>query len=133
MKQAIGDLTYVNDYWVILLPAILMAIDVLTGLIGAWSKKEIKSSVMRQGLAKKFGEIVVLALGQLLFYSVSLPSVIVTGLSFYVVLMELISVCENLQKLGVPIPEFIKNALKDAENKYEKKGGRNDDTESEDT
>lgn len=133
MKQVIGDLTYVNDYWVILLPAILMAIDVLTGLIGAWSKKEIKSSVMRQGLAKKFGEIVVLALGQLLFYSVSLPSVIVTGLSFYVVLMELISVCENLQKLGVPIPEFIKNALKDAENKYEKKGGRNDDAESEDS
>ena len=33
--------------------------------------------------------------------------------------MELISICENLDKMGVPIPKFIKKALRNAEYKIQ--------------
>ena len=41
--------------------------------------------------------------------------------------MELISICENLDALGVPIPKFISKALANARKKYE--GGEKNDTD----
>lgn len=119
MESFISSIEFSNDYWFVLLPSLLMIIDVLTGFLNAWIKNEIKSSKMREGLGRKFGELVILAIGQLFFFSVGLSKAVVGGLSFYIILMEIISICENLQKLGVPIPAFIKRALKDAEKKIE--------------
>lgn len=122
MNEIIDKLQFSNDFWVILLPSILMAFDVVTGFINAWAKNEIKSSIMRQGLARKFGELVIIAIGQLFFYGVGLPKYAVAGISGYIILMELISICENLDKLGVPVPAFIKRALNTAEKKIENLG-----------
>ena len=119
MNDVLKQIKFANDFWVVMLPAILMAIDIVTGFVNAWSKNDIKSSVMRQGLARKFGELVVIAIGQLFFYGVGLPKYIVAGISTYIILMELISICENLKKLGVPIPKFISRALASAEKQIE--------------
>lgn len=48
-----------------------------------------------------------------------IPKYIVYGFAVYVVIMELISICENLDKMGVPIPKFIKTALRNAEYKIQ--------------
>lgn len=122
MNDVLKQIKFVNDFWVVMLPAILMALDIVTGFVNAWSKNDIESSVMRQGLARKFGELVVIAIGQLFFYSVGLPKYLVAGISTYIILMELISICENLKKLGVPIPKFISRALASAEKQIDEIG-----------
>lgn len=122
MTDIFNQVHFANDFWVVLLPAVLMALDIVTGFVNAWSKNDIKSSVMRQGLARKFGELVVIAIGQLFFYGVGLPKYVVAGVSTYIILMELISICENLKKLGVPIPKFIDRALANAEKQVEELG-----------
>ena len=130
MNDVFNQLRFANDFWVVMLPAILMAIDIVTGFVNAWSKHEIKSSVMRQGLARKFGELVILAIGQLFFYGVGLPKPIVAGISAYIILMELVSIFENLKKLGVPIPKFISRALEHAEKQIDEQLGGEEEKEA---
>lgn len=117
IKELIEQFDFTNTTWTLMLPIILMAIDVLTGVINAWIKGEIKSSILRKGLGKKIGEIVVLAIGELFLLAMNLPMAILNGISLYIIVMELISICENLEKLGVPIPKFVKKALASTEEK----------------
>ena len=119
-QGVIEGLRFTQDLWIVLVPLILMAVDIATGFLNAWAKHDIKSSIMRQGLARKFGELVIIGIAQLFLYAVGLPKGIASGVSFYIALMELISICENLDKLGVPIPKFVKRALRNAEEKITK-------------
>ena len=135
-QNVINNLHFTQDLWVVLVPLILMAVDIATGFINAWAKHDIKSSIMRQGLARKFGELVIIGIAQLFLYAVGLPRGIASAVSLYIGIMEMISICENLDKLGVPIPKFVKKALRSAEEKIaqekkeeitektKKKGGR---------
>ena len=120
--EIMNNLNFANNFWVVMMPTILMVLDVATGFVNAWSKREIKSSIMRQGLARKFGELTVIGIGQLFFFGLGLPKYCVGFVSFYIMLMELVSIAENLDKLGVPIPKFIKKVLSNAENKINKIG-----------
>lgn len=122
---------FANEIWVFIVPGVLMAIDILTGSLNAWAKSSFKSFKMREGLVKKCGEITILAIGQLFTVGLVLPAYIMSGISFYIIFMELISICENLQKMGVPIPKFIKKALDDTEKALEEK--ESVDSKKEDT
>lgn len=95
---------------------------------------------MRYGLGKKVGEISCLIIGELFTLAFCIPSYLIGLISCYIVLMEVISNFENLDKLGVPIPKFIKKALDTVEDqiqngdininnltKTEKKDGDNND------
>ena len=114
LKTLIEEFHYSNDLWIVMVPVILMSLDIFTGVINAWIKNEIKSSKLREGLGKKFGELSVILIGELFVIAFSLPILVASGFSFYIVIMELISICENLEKLGVPIPKFIRKALAEA-------------------
>lgn len=127
LTDILNDLKFSSDFWIVMLPSILMTFDIATGFINAWAKNEIKSSVMRQGLARKFGELTVIAIGQLFFYGLGLPKYCVGFISFYIILMELVSIAENLDKLGVPIPKFIKKVLNNAEKKVNEIGTKEED------
>lgn len=117
LQELVSRFHFTNEIWAIMVPIVLMAIDIITGLLNAWIKGEVKSSILRKGLAKKVGEMCVILIGELFTLGLSLPSAIGTGISIYIVIMELISICENLEKLGVPIPKFIKKALDTSEKK----------------
>ena len=121
-EEIMNNLKFSNDFWIVMLPSILMALDVATGFINAWAKNTIQSSIMRQGLARKFGELTFIAIGQLFFYGLGLPKYCVGFISFYIILMELVSIVENLDKLGVPIPKFIKKVLNNANKKIDEIG-----------
>lgn len=123
---------FANEIWVFIIPGVLMAIDILTGSLNAWAKSNFKSFKMREGLVKKCGEITILAIGQLFTVGLVLPTYIMSGISFYIIFMELISICENLQKMGVPIPKFIKKALDDTEKALEEKESVNSKKEDTD-
>lgn len=111
LKEIVSQFNFANDIWVVMLPAILMGIDFITGTINAWIKGEIDSSKMRKGLGKKIGEITAILIGEMFVMAFNLSDFLVDAISLYIIIMELISICENLEKLGVPIPKFIKKAL----------------------
>jgi len=100
-----------NMCWVFIVPAVMMGIDVLTGLIKAWIHSNFESSKMRSGLGKKAGEMAILVIGLLFTAGMGIPDYILSGISLYIIFMELMSVLENLDKLGVPIPAFIAKTL----------------------
>lgn len=100
-----------NEFWCLILPIVLMGVDILTGFINAWAKKEIQSKKLRVGLSKKVGEISILVIGEFISYALRVPPEIMKFLSLYIVLMEFISILENLDKMGIPIPAFISKTV----------------------
>lgn len=107
----VSQFRFRNELWVLFIPLALMAIDVVTGIIKAWVNKDFKSAIMRAGLGKKAGEIVILVVGELISYGLLLPIAVMNGVSFYIIFMEAVSILENLDKLGVPVPKFVKDAI----------------------
>lgn len=111
IRELLNSIHFTNDIWTVMLPVILMCIDIITGITNAWIKKELDSSVLRKGLGKKLGEISAILIGEIFVAGFGLTSLVADGISIYIIVMELISICENLEELGVPIPKFIKKAL----------------------
>lgn len=105
------ELHFTSDTWEVILPFALMGLDILTGTVYAFINKCFQSSKMRAGLGKKVGEIVIIVIGELFSYGAGLPDYIINGVILYIVFMEFMSILENLDKLGVPIPKNIKKAL----------------------
>lgn len=112
--KALMAVSFRDDWWILILPAACIAIDVITGVLNAWIEHDLKSYLLRKGLGKKGGELISIVLGELLVCGLSVPKELLGGLSVYITFMEVISICENLDKLGVPIPWFIKKALASA-------------------
>lgn len=110
--EFLAGFEFTNRFWVLVIPTVLMAIDFLTGYLGAWIKNDVVSSRMREGLVKKVGEIFILLMGKLFEYGMGLSTHLMNGISLYIMFMELISIMENLDKLNVPIPKFIKTSLR---------------------
>lgn len=102
---------FTSGLWVLLLPLALMGLDIITGLVKAWSNEDFKSKKMRIGLSKKIGEIAIIVIGELFQYSLTLPTYIMTCVSLYISFMELMSNVENLNELGVPLPAFLTKVL----------------------
>lgn len=115
MEQLI-ELEFSNIWWVIALPLILMILDIITGYYNAWKNNSISSSKMRDGLGKKCAEICYIILGFICKFAFCIDGVMYF-LVIYVCYMELISLLENCDKLGVPMPEEIKNKLNNKEEK----------------
>nr|DAS35702.1 MAG TPA: holin [Caudoviricetes sp.] len=108
-------LQFNSEIWLLVIPALLMVLDILTGYINAWKKHEIKSQKMRDGLGKKVAEICYIIIGFVFRFATGLSS-IAYALSMYVTYMELVSILENTDKLGLPIPKFIRDKLNNNNN-----------------
>lgn len=117
--QFISQFHFRNELWVLFIPLGLMAIDILTGIIKAWAKNDFKSAIMRAGLAKKAGEIMILVVGELISYGLMLPDAIMNGVSFYIIFMEIMSILENADELGIPIPKFVKDVINNVDDKLQ--------------
>lgn len=97
-------------YWIVVAAAILL--DIITGLIKAFYTHEFQSSVMRQGLFHKLGEL--LAVGILYGAEIALPMIGVdanlplfpAGVG-YCTLMELGSIIENLRAFTPGIDNIL--------------------------
>lgn len=110
-EYILSNINFVDEEWKFAIPVALMAIDFFTGIAHAWGTGHLKSYKMREGLMKKFAEISILVIGVLFEYGLGLPTYVLSGFSIYIIFMELVSICENLKKMGVPIPSFIEKAF----------------------
>ena len=109
--EVLQSFRFRNEWWVLILPISLMAIDVVTGLLKAFVTKTFQSSVLRAGGCKKAGEVAVLGVGELFTCALVLPDYIMIMVSAYIVFMEIMSIIENVDKLGVPIPAFVRDVV----------------------
>ena len=117
--QVASQFHFRNELWVLFIPLGLMAIDVLTGIIKAWAHNDFKSAIMRAGLAKKAGEIMILVVGELISYGMMLPDTIMNCISFYIIFMEIMSILENMDELGIPIPKFVRDVINNVDDQLQ--------------
>ena len=106
------ELQFSHLYWVFLLPAVCAAADIITGWLQATINSCWDSTKMRKGLYRKGGEMLVVFLVYIIYIAVRIPVEIVKGVVIYIVIMEIVSVIENLDLAGVPMPTWITNRKK---------------------
>ena len=107
----VENFQFVSIWWAFILPIALEVIDFLTGFINACIKGERDSAVMRKGGGKKFGEAMCLLTAQLFTWAMNLPVAFVYLVALYISFMELVSIIENVKKLGVDIPGKVDDQI----------------------
>ena len=137
-----GLLYYLN---IIAIPVIIlvciMIIDYITGMISAWVNAELSSKKGIIGIVKKICYLFAIAAAMgidWLIYSgmtqigIQLDYTIFFGVlvTIWLIINEIISILENLAKIGVPLPKFLMAAIKrlknTTENRFESDGEKND-------
>ena len=113
--------------------AIVMIIDIITGFSKCYLKKSekntengiFKSSIMRECGVKKF-LICVLAIGIDFVFSYYYKSVLIPTMCYtYFIANEFLSIFENLKICGLKIPNFLVKFFEDEQDRSDK-----DDTQS---
>ena len=119
LENLINTLNFSSIIWQIATPLIFSLCDVLTGFIQAIINNEVQSKVMREGLLDKSLIIIIVFLSFVasLTFNISLIS---KAVCIYVIVMETMSIVENLGKAGIKI-EIIDKILK-------KEGSETDET-----
>lgn len=112
--DTLQNISYTHRFWVFLLPLVLMAADIVTGWIQASVNGTWDSTKMRKGLFRKSGELLIIIVAYVIYEAIALPVDVPCCISAYVVIMEVLSVLENLDQAGVPVPVWLTHRLKKA-------------------
>lgn len=106
----------------IIILIVAMIIDYVTGMLSAWLNSELSSKKGIKGIVKKVSYLALVAVAMivdwLIFQGLQQINVDLHYSVFFAVLVtvwliinELISVLENLSRMGVPIPNFLKKLI----------------------
>ena len=106
IQNIIENLDFSSLGWMIATPIIFSILDIVTGFIQAVINHDVQSSKMRVGLLHKILICIVLLAGFVFGLSFNLP-VIPKFISGYIVIMEVISIFENLKKAGLDFSVFL--------------------------
>ena len=119
LLQFVSQFDFRNDWWVLFTPLIIMGVDIITGVVKAWVNKNFEASIMRTGLGKKAGEVAILIAVELLSYALNLPDIVMNCVSFYIIFMEVMSVLENADELGIPVPKLVRDVINNVDDKLQ--------------
>lgn len=91
-----------------------IALDFISGLVKAIATNCFKSSMMREGLFHKVGELLCIALGVLIecseqYLDLGITIPVAAAICAYIVLMEIGSTIENLGKIS---PELVPSKIR---------------------
>lgn len=89
---------------------ILMCLDYITGLIKAFSNKELSSEIGFKGLAKKVLILVIVVVSVVAENMLGISAIREIVIMFFAV-NEALSILENAGAMGLPLPEKLKQAL----------------------
>ncbi|CAB1253209.1 Uncharacterized 14.9 kDa protein in nagH 3'region [Clostridiaceae bacterium BL-3] len=89
-----------------------VAVDYITGLMSAVLEKKLSSEIGFRGIFKKILIFVLVGIGNIIdVHLVKNGSAIRTAVIFFYISNEGISIMENSAKVGLPVPEKLKNIL----------------------
>ncbi|SDO76921.1 phage holin family protein [Clostridium gasigenes] len=91
---------------------ILVATDIITGVIKAWKKGGFKSRSLRDGMFGSLAELILLILCILASKLVPITSFIVFVVLLVMIFKELSSIVENLVECGAKLPTWLTKGLK---------------------
>lgn len=102
IEQIINSLNFTTIFWQAGATLIFMIADIITGLIQAVINKNLDSQKMREGILRKALLILVVILSFISQYAFNIPA-ISKVVCIYIIVMEEISIFENLKKAGVDL------------------------------
>ena len=102
LQNLIETLNFTSFFWQIITPIIFSILDIVTGFIVAVINNNVDSKKMREGLWHKMLLLIILSIYCLLdlAFSLNFCSKLV---SIYLIVMELVSIAENLSKAGIDL------------------------------
>lgn len=119
------------EWSIVILVVAFICLDIITGLLKAVYEKNLESECIRKGLIHKIGEILAVAVAFLIEYSqtvilsINFDIPIVKGVCIYIILMEILSVLENICVINPQLRKVFSPYLKklrEKESNIEQKG-----------
>lgn len=126
--------TYVGMLAVpLLILLIMMVIDYISGMTAAWIRNELSSKIGAKGIVRKVGYMFLIVVAMVVDYLIYSGLVMINVnpnyemffgilVSVWLIINEMISILENLSKIGVPIPAFLEKIVKRLKISAERKG-----------
>lgn len=119
---------YVFDDWVFLgFLMVIITADTISGTVAAWRLRKFSSKGFSKIISKLLGYMSLLVSTHVLTHfnvvgAEMIPTFMYIKYAVYctVILIEYISILENLQKMGVHIPDFIRKHLENFKNDNER-------------
>ena len=103
---------------IIIVALVGIVLDVITGFVKAWFNKEVDSTIIREGGKHKISEILIIIFAMyvkkgIVYLNVEIPFNPITLVCGYIIIMECISIIENIGKMNsksIPpkLSEFFK-------------------------
>jgi len=105
--------SYLFGGWSYLLSVLLtfVIIDYITGVTAAFKEKKLNSEVGLWGIPKKIAIFAVVAVAHLVDSALGDAHLFRDAAIFFYLANELLSITENLGRIGVPIPGAIQRAV----------------------
>jgi toxin secretion/phage lysis holin len=101
--------------------AILMAVDIVTGVIRAVKEKRLRSRNALYGYARKIGVFGIIILANIIDQILSLNGTVAFATVLFYIGNEGLSIIENLSQIGVKVPNVIQDKLHVIQSEDEKK------------
>ena len=107
----------------ILMLCVVMVLDYITGMAAAWKAENLSSKKGISGVIKKLYYLIAVCVGiivdwviysglQAMNVSLSVSTFFGLLVTIWLIVNELISILENLKKIGVPLPKFLLSIVK---------------------
>lgn len=85
--------------------------DYMTGVIAAAIEGKLASNVGYKGIARKVMIFVMIALAHLIDQALGLDRVLMTATIFFYLANEILSIVENIGRIGLPVPKKLLKAI----------------------
>lgn len=90
---------------IIIVAFVGIVLDVITGFVKAWFNREVDSTVIREGGKHKISEILIIIFAiyvkkGIVYLNVEIPFNPITLVCSYIIVMECISILENIGKMN---------------------------------
>lgn len=104
---------YAFGGWSLMIQLLLwfVIVDWLTGWAAAWINGQLKSRVGYYGIARKIAIFLMVALSHFIDMALGGLQYFQNAVIFFYLANELLSILENVGRMGLPVPAVLRNAI----------------------
>ncbi len=106
-------ITYLFGGWSALIQILVafVVIDYITGVLAAGINGKLNSNIGLKGIAKKVFIFIIVACGHLVDNAMGTQDIVRDAAIYFYMANELLSILENAGKIGLPVPDILKNSI----------------------